>query len=65
MEKGEKNHHFWEISRCGTGTKPSGSGTLSILSTSTSTEFSVPVPNALFLNKCYYFLHNLVISYPI
>ena len=21
MEKGEKNHHFWEISRGGTGTK--------------------------------------------
>ena len=29
--KREKNHHFWEILRGGTGT-----------------EFSVPVPNALF-----------------
>ena len=48
MEKGEKNHHFWEISRGGTGTKQSGTGTISILSTGTGTEFSVPVPNALF-----------------
>ena len=55
MEKGEKNHHFWEISRggtgtkqSGTGTKQSGTGTISVLSTGTSTEFSVTVPNALF-----------------
>ena len=48
MEKGDKNHHFWEISRGGTGTKQSGTGTISILSTGTSTEFLVPVPNALF-----------------
>ena len=26
MEKGEKNHHLWEISRGGTGTKRSGTG---------------------------------------
>ena len=41
MEKGEKNHHFWAFSRGGTGT-------ISVLSIGTSTEFSVPVPNALF-----------------
>ena len=38
MEKREKNHHFWEILRGGTGTKQSGTGT----------EFSVPVPNVMF-----------------
>ena len=48
MEKWEKNHIFWEISRGGTGTKQSGTGTISVLSTGTGTEFSVPVPNALF-----------------
>ena len=41
MEKWEKNHHFWEISRGGTGT-------ISVLSTGTNTKFSVLVPNALF-----------------
>ena len=48
MEKWEKNHLFWEISRGGTGTKQSGTGTISVLSTGTGTKFSVPVPNALF-----------------
>ena len=48
MEKWEKNHNFWEISRGGTGTKQSGTGTISVLSTGTGTEFLVPVPNALF-----------------
>ena len=48
MEKGEKNHHFWEILRGGTGTKQSGTGTISVLPISTDTEFSIPVPNALF-----------------
>ena len=48
MEKWEKNHHFWAISRGGTGTKQSGTDTISVLSTGTGTEFSVPVPNALF-----------------
>ena len=48
MEKKGKNHHFWEISRGGTGTKQSGTGTISVLSTGTGTEFSVPVSNALF-----------------
>ena len=64
MEKGEKNHNFWEILRGGTGTKQSGTGTISILSTGIGTEFSVPVPNVLFLNQCLYCGHNLVISYP-
>ena len=32
MEKWEKNHIFWEISRGGTGTKQSGTGTISVLS---------------------------------
>ena len=31
MEKGEKNHHFWAISRGGTGTKQSGTGTITVL----------------------------------
>ena len=48
MEKEEKNHRFWAISRGGIGTKQSGTGTISVLSTGTGTEFSVPVPNALF-----------------
>ena len=48
MGKWEKNHLFWEISRGGTGTKQSGTGTISVLSTGIGTEFSVPVPNALF-----------------
>ena len=43
-----ENHHFWAISRGGTGTKQSGTGTISVLSTGIGTEFSVPVPNALF-----------------
>ena len=58
MEKWEKNHHFWEISRGGTGTKQSGTGTISVLSTGTSTQCSVS-------DQCSYFGHNLVISYPI
>ena len=48
MEKWEKNHFFREISRGGIGTKQSGTGTISVLSTSTGTEFSVTVPNAPF-----------------
>ena len=39
---------FLGISRDGTGTKQSGTGTISVLSTGTGTEFSVPVPNVLF-----------------
>ena len=48
MEKMEEKHNFWAFSRGGTGTKQSGTSTISILSTGTDTEFSVPVPNALF-----------------
>ena len=48
MEKGKKDHHFWKISRGGTGTKQSGIGTICVLFTGTSTKFPVPVPNALF-----------------
>ena len=48
MEKWEKNHIFWEILRGGTGMKQSGTGTISVLSIGIGTEFSVPVPNALF-----------------
>ena len=51
MEKREKTHLFWEILRGGTGTKQSGTGTLSVLSTGTGTEFSVPIPNVLFLTS--------------
>ena len=39
---------FWEILRGGTGTKQSGTNTISVLSTGIGTEFSIPVPNALF-----------------
>ena len=45
MEKWEKNHHYGEISRGGTGTKQSGIGTDCVLSTGTG---PIPVPNALF-----------------
>ena len=41
MEKWEKTHHLWTFSRGGTGT-------ISVLSTGTSTEKSVSVPNILF-----------------
>ena len=34
-----KNHHFWAFSRGGTGTKQSGTGTISVMSTGTGTEF--------------------------
>ena len=58
MEKWEKNHLFWEISRGGTGTKQSGTGTISVLSTGNGTQCSIS-------DQCSYFGHNLVISYPI
>ena len=38
MEKWEKNHIFWEISRGGTGTKESGTSTISVLSTGTDAD---------------------------
>ena len=37
-KRGEKNHHLWEISRGGTGTKQSGIGTISVLSTGIGTD---------------------------
>ena len=37
MEKWEKNHILWEISKGGTGAKQSGTGTISVLSTGTGT----------------------------
>ena len=43
-----KHHHLWEFSRGGTGTKQSGTGTISVLSTGIGIEFSVSVPNVLF-----------------
>ena len=58
MEKWEKNHHLWEISRGGIGTKQSGTGTISVLSTGTGTQCSI-------LDQCSYFGNNMVISYPI
>ena len=41
MEKWEKNHHSGEISRGGTGTKHSGTGTDCVLPTGTSTHCSI------------------------
>ena len=60
MEKWEKTHLFWEISRGGTGTKQSGTGTISVLSTGIGTGTQCFV-----LDQCLYFGHNLVIYYPI
>ena len=51
MEKGKKNTNSEQFSRGGTGTKLSGTGTISVLST--------------VLDQCSYFGHNLVISYPV
>ena len=51
MEKGKRKHNFWAFSRGGTGTKQSGTGTISVLST--------------ILDQCLYFGHNMVMSYPI
>ena len=48
MEKGEKNHIFQAVLRGGTGTKQNGTGTISVLSIGTGTEFLVLVPNAIF-----------------
>ena len=58
MDKWEKNHLFSEISRGGTGTKQSGTGTISVLSTGTGIQCSI-------LDQCLYFGHNLVIVDPI
>ena len=69
MEKGEKNHNFWAISRggtgtkqSGTGTKQSGTGTIIVLSTSTGTGTGTQCSVS---DQCLYFCHNLVIHYPI
>ena len=62
MEKGEKNHNFWAISRGGTGTKQSGTGTIIVLSTSTGTGTGTQCSVS---DQCSYFCHNLVIHYPI
>ena len=51
MEKGKKNTNYGQFSRGGTGTKHSGTGTASVMST--------------ILDQCFYFGHNLIISYPI
>ena len=51
MEKGKKNTNSGQFSRGGTGTKQSGTSTISVLST--------------ILNQCSYFGHNLVSYYPI
>ena len=51
MKKGKKNTNYGQFSRGGTGTKQSGTGTISVLST--------------VLDQCSYFGHNLVISYPV
>ena len=62
MEKWEKNHILWEISRGGTSTKQSGTGTISVLSTSTSTGTGTQCSIS---DQCSYFGYNLAISYPI
>ena len=41
MEKWEKNHHSGEISRGGTSTKQSGTGTDCVLSTGTGNQCSI------------------------
>ena len=60
MEKWEKNHIFWEISRGVTGTKQSGTGTISVLSTGTGTGTQCSI-----LDQFECFGHNVLISYPI
>ena len=63
MEKMEKNHHFWEFSRFGTGTKDCGTGTTCdlvdwyrYLKVDTSTQCSI-------LDQRSCFCHNVVIYY--
>ena len=51
MEKGKKNTHSGQFSRGGTGTKQSGTGTISVL--------------FFYFDQRSYFGHNLVIYYPI
>ena len=51
VEKWEKNHHLWEILRGGTGTKQSGTGTISVLSTGTYRIFGTGTQCSI-LNQC-------------
>ena len=51
MEKGKKNTHFGQFSRGSTGTKQSGTDTISVM--------------FFYIDQRSYFGHNLVISYPI
>ena len=51
MEKWNKNTHSGKISRGGTGTEQSDTGTISVL--------------FFYFDQCSYFGHNLVISDPI
>ena len=60
MGKWEKNHLSGQFSKGGTGTKQSGTGTISVLSTGTSTDTQCSIQD-----QCSYFGHNLVMSYPI
>ena len=48
MEKWEKNTHFGQFSRGGTGTEQSGTGTISVM--------------FFYFDQRSYFCHNLVIS---
>ena len=63
--KREEKHNFWTFPRSGTGNKQCGTGTIVVLvdwyryrKVGTGTKCSVS-------DQCYYFGHNLVISYPI
>ena len=51
MEKGKKNTHSRQFSKGGTGTKHSGTGTMSVL--------------FFYFDQRSFFDHNLVIFYPI
>ena len=56
MEKMEKNHHFWEFSRFGTGTTCDLVDWYRYLKVGTSTQCSI-------LDQRSCFCHNVVISY--
>ena len=62
MEKEEKNHIFWKFLKGGTGTEQSGTGTISVMSTGTSTGTSTQCSVS---DQCSYFDHNLITFYPI
>ena len=65
MEKWEKNHNFWAFSRSGTGTKQSGTGTISVLVNWYRYQLFGTGAQCSILDQCSYFGHNLVISYMI